>query len=381
MGFKLILILTALLLAIATTAPAQLEDSLMMQLESQYQDIPDSLVDAFLEMAYGKLNPGIEKILADSGAFNSTKEKTGQWNEYFYKPCVLCEHEKINYNSILKDNDESLGNITFLKETGEYKNGKRQRTWRTYSSERLDKPFDWRLDSEVNYLNNNKEGWERKYLYSNDSSRYEYRRIFYQNGMANGPVYGFNAEGDTTIIGQNKNGLEHGLFKFKKDDIVSFDFDRIYENGVEVETIFFHPNGVVAARGLTIDFQPHGLYKTFNESGQLVMEQTFDHGILEGQSRLYHADGKLKAIIEFSDNKANGNHKYYHSNGRLWTEVEMNSGKPWTIISNYDKNGRTKDKGNLKNGNGVMNRYDEDGKLIARDHYKNGELIKEVVVK
>lgn len=375
MNSKSIVILSTVLL-ITTPSFGQTKDSLTIQLETQHEDVPDSLVDAFLEMVYGKLSPNIESILADSGTFNADRKRVGKWNEYSYRPCILCEHEKINYDSIVKQNEENRGNISFLKETGEYKNGRREGIWNTYSTDRLGEPFDWSLGSNVVYKNNKKEGWERRYHYSEDSTLYEYTRVYYQNGLESGPIYGFNSNGDTTMIGQYKNGLAHGLFKFKKDDVVPLSFDRVYENGIEIESIFYHKNGIVASRGLLIEFRPHGIHKSYNESGELVMEQMYNFGILEGVSK-YYENGKLISMQTFSENELNGSHMYYHSNGQLWTELEMKSNKPWTVKSNFDKQGRTKDKGNLKNGNGTMKRYDENGKLVAIEYYKNGELVKE----
>jgi antitoxin component YwqK of YwqJK toxin-antitoxin module len=369
-------IILSTILFLTITSFGQKKDSLTIQLETQYRDAPDSLVDSLLQMVYGKLNPDIEKMLADSGAFNADRKRIGRWNEYFYKPCILCAHEKINYDSIVKQNEENQGNISFLKETGAYKNGKREGVWNTYSTEKLDKPFEWRFSSTAAYLNNKKEGWENRYLYSKNSTHYLYRRLYYQDGMENGPVYRFNSNGDTTMIGQNKNGLAYGLFKFKKDDIFPLSFDRVYENGIEIESIFHHKNGVVASRGLLIEFRPHGVHKSYNETGELVMEQMYNFGILEGVSK-YYENGKLISTQTFSENELNGSHMYYHSNGQLWTELEMKSNKPWRVKSNFDKNGRRKSKGNLKNGNGTMKRYDDNGKLVTIEYYKNGELIKE----
>ncbi len=366
-----------LLIILLTTSLsiAQNKDAGKAPLENR--EVRDSLVAAFLEMVYGELRPDIEKVLADSGAINNGT-KAGNWNEYNYKPCVLCDHKPISYKAINKDIEENRDDIFFLKETGEYKNGKKQGTWRMYSTSRLEKPFEWELVSQVEYVNNNKEGWEHKFLMTADSIQYEYRKIYYQHGIENGPVYGFNAKGDTTLIGQNKNGLEHGLFKFRKHDLLTISFDRVYQNGEDLETIFYHANGVIESRGHLVDFLPHGIYRKYNEKGQLISEEGFRFGILQGESRFYYDDGQLKMVENFSEGNTNGSYRYYYENGQLWTELETKDGKAWTVKSNYDRNGKAKDKGTLKDGNGTVKRYDEKGKLIAIEHYKNGELTKEV---
>lgn len=366
---------TTILIAISIISISSLGQS-KDSLESQTQEIPDSVVNEFLEMVYGKLDPNITDILADSGARDNNKRKFGLWNEYQYKSCVLCPHYEIIYDSIVMHNTESPGNVFFIRERGKYKNGDRQDYWLTYESDRLSSPFEWNFRSKVKYINNKKEGWEHKYLYSKDSVQYEYRKIFYRNGIEEGPVYGFNEKGDTTLIGQFKNGLEHGLFKFRNDTILAFSFDRVYENGEELESIFYHKNGIVATRGLLIDFQPHGLQKNYDENGKLLSEQSYHLGVLEGESR-YYSDEKLVMVHNFKDNEMEGLSMYYHLNGQLWSVVEIRNKKLWSVISNFDKYGKSKDKGTLKDGNGSMKRYDENGKLIAIEYYKNGELIKE----
>lgn len=357
------------ILLISLSSIAQHQDSVQIQSE----DIPDSTVAEFLEMFYGKLDPGIAQVLADSGARDNNKRKLGVWNEYQYKPCVLCPSYEINYDSIVRDNNENPENIVFMKERGIYKNDKREGLWFTYESMRLSRPFEWALQSQVNYINDKKEGWEHKYI-SIDSIQYEYRKIFHINGIPEGPVYGFDQSGDTTLMGQFKNGLEDGIFIFKNDTLLKFTFARVYENGKELESIFYHPNGAIASRGLLIDFQPHGLHRNYDENGKLISELNYQYGVLQGESRFYSGEDKLLMIHTFKDNEMEGLSKYYHSNGQLWSVVEIKDKKLWSIISNFDKDGNPKDKGTLKNGNGSVKRYDENGKLIAVEHYKNGVL-------
>lgn len=337
-------------------------------------------VGLMLDTIFGKLTPDIANVLADSGATNGAHLKYGKWNEYSYRPCIFCEPHRINYDSMLMFHTEDPGNITVIKETGEYKNGKRENYWFTYSAMELAEPFDWSLGIKVNYVNGKKEGWECTYSYAeygNASSLYERKRVFYKNGVEDGPIIGFNEKGDTVLAGQFKDGLGQGLFKFRNDSVQELNFDRLYVDGEEVETIFYHENGKVASRGKLIDFQPHGLYKMYDTTGILIAEQNFDKGILEGESTIY-VNGKIHERHNFKNNEIEGLSRYYHANGQLWTVVEIKDGKVWNVLSNFDRDGKLQDKGSLKNGNGTINRYSEEGDLIAVDNYKNG---KEVVKK
>ena len=46
------------------------------------------------------------------------------------------------------------------------------------------------------------------------------------------------------------------------------------------------------------------------------------------------------------------------------------------MLTNFDKNGNSMEKGTLKDGNGTLFLYDENGKLTTIEYYKNGRRIK-----
>lgn len=71
-----------------------------------------------------------------------------------------------------------------------------------------------------------------------------------------------------------------------------------------------------------------------------------------------------------------GKHVYKYPNGNIWSECVFNSGFPWSVISNFDIQGNEQDKGSLTNGNGSLNRYDKEGKLIQKMEFKDGVLVK-----
>jgi Uncharacterized protein conserved in bacteria len=73
--------------------------------------------------------------------------------------------------------------------------------------------------------------------------------------------------------------------------------------------------------------------------------------------------------------KYSGILKCEYKNGKLWSERMINNGKPWTVLNNFDKNGNSMEKGSLKNGNGSLFIYNEEGKLEFIENYLNGILI------
>ena len=69
----------------------------------------------------------------------------------------------------------------------------------------------------------------------------------------------------------------------------------------------------------------------------------------------------------------NGQRKYYYPSGKLWVESVVKDGRPWTVIANYTSEGKKRDPGTLREGNGTMIFYNDDGTVRETTKYKNGE--------
>lgn len=72
-----------------------------------------------------------------------------------------------------------------------------------------------------------------------------------------------------------------------------------------------------------------------------------------------------------------GSYQYYFDNGQLWTESQFKNNSMFTILSNFDRNGKPRDKGILKDGNGTVNFYTEEGVIYLIRNYQDGKLIAE----
>ncbi|MGA2624483.1 MAG: hypothetical protein ABSF91_11560 [Bacteroidota bacterium] len=70
--------------------------------------------------------------------------------------------------------------------------------------------------------------------------------------------------------------------------------------------------------------------------------------------------------------KYSGVLKWFHENGKLWSERLIKDGRMWSVLNNFDKNGKSVETGTLKDGNGTLYIYDEDGKLLSIDNYLHG---------
>ena len=341
----------------------------------------DSLTQTLLNQAFGTLQPGIMALLADSGAARN-QQKTGRWNQYHCQPCSTCPVGPLRYDSLVKWNIRDPGSVLLIKETGLYQQGKREGVWRQYESYRVCPPFGWSLVQEVTYTNDKQNGWQITYNYVQPDSvlglitprQYISGKRFLENDIARGPMFEFNESGDTIVTGQLVNGREQGLFRYRYDTMATGRFDRVYDNGRQVETIYYHRNGNVASRGLLIDYNPHGIYRSYNEAGIVILEQTYKFGVLEGPSHYFYDDGKRMMTETFVKGQSNGRRIRYHRNGQIERELMMRDDKPWTALSCFDPQGKEKKKGTLKDGTGSLKQYNDAGQLVAIEYYHEGDL-------
>lgn len=66
---------------------------------------------------------------------------------------------------------------------------------------------------------------------------------------------------------------------------------------------------------------------------------------------------------------------YNYDNGNIWSERIYKDGVPWTVMSNYDSTGNPQEKGTLRDGDGSLYIYSNEGKLNQIRYYNNGSLI------
>ena len=67
---------------------------------------------------------------------------------------------------------------------------------------------------------------------------------------------------------------------------------------------------------------------------------------------------------------------YFYENGQLWIEKTYENGLLLNVNGSYTKDGNLRDKGTIKNGNGTVIHYTEEGKIYAILTFQNGLKVK-----
>jgi antitoxin component YwqK of YwqJK toxin-antitoxin module len=112
------------------------------------------------------------------------------------------------------------------------------------------------------------------------------------------------------------------------------------------EWIFYHTNGAKWTQGSYQDGVKVGLWKTWNDSGQLVQEYFADNGYFKS----WFANGQAESVGEMKNSTKNGAWTFYHSNGQLMKKVEFENDELNGHVIEYYPNGQKKFEGDYTKG-------------------------------
>ncbi|HEU4470184.1 MAG TPA: hypothetical protein VFR58_03800 [Flavisolibacter sp.] len=211
-----------------------------------------------------------------------------------------------------------FGNFLLYAE-GKFVDNKREGVWNFYALE--DKSFKRILQKQVNFVKGKKDG---AFTY------------FYPSGRigVEGQIVSDRLEGE--VKSHYETGQLYGT--------------RIYHNGLKTgRHTYLYPNG------------------------KLELEHSFVNDTLNGLYQTYYLNGKVKESFIYSMGLADGVYKYYYDNGQLWIETEYKNGLLMNIAGNFDRRGNQRDKGSLRDGNGTVNYYTEEGKVYSIETFKDGK--------
>lgn len=176
----------------------------------------------------------------------------------------------------------------------------------------------------------------------------------------------------------------------------------IFNNGIlENEFKYFYSNKKIACEGNYLNNKLEGIIKSYYNDGKLYgtrfyknnlkngnhkylypngkieLEHNFIDGIKNGLYQTNYPNGKTNEKFYYKMGKEDGVYQYYYENGQLWIEKIYNNGLLLNVNANYDSYGKERDKGTLKDGNGTVKYYDENGIVYTIVTFKEGLKISE----
>ena len=105
------------------------------------------------------------------------------------------------------------------------------------------------------------------------------------------------------------------------------------------------------------------------------------NGVPHGLSRFWHENGSRGMELTFNEENLEGPAKIWYFNDKIRFEGTLKGGPfdslslPWLECKGWKPNGERCPVTNVKDGNGVLVNYNEDGTESSRDTYKDGECV------
>ena len=85
----------------------------------------------------------------------------------------------------------------------------------------------------------------------------------------------------------------------------------------------------------------HGLWKGFNDNGQLSWIGNYKNNKLEGPWESFYANGRqLRSRKNYINGKLHGLWELYHKNGQLHLKTNYNNGKREGFVEEFSENGQ-----------------------------------------
>jgi len=203
----------------------------------------------------------------------------------------------------------------------------------------------------------------------------ELSEINYVNGKEHGLSISLDENGRKHYEGYSMNGMRHGdEIHWHSDDVFSTKGQYFNDKRTGIWRSW-HTNGHISSEGEYKNNERHGLWtywyskKTFpfvftsRIEEQIATKMNYADGVLNGTCVEWHSNGNKKLNTSFSHGLKNGMYTRWHENGHKKTEGKY--------IANLEKNRQHKV--------GVWSYWNEDSKLTAKEAYREGILIGELV--
>ncbi len=128
----------------------------------------------------------------------------------------------------------------------------------------------------------------------------------------------------------------------------------------------------------------HGTKKLYSTTGKLKFECTFVKGRQQGEAKSYAPNGKLSCVTRYKDGAKQGRAVWYHPGTNIVKrEVVYVDDRINGATKEFFPNGKLKRKMQVKDSvmHGVVEMYAEDGRLIRKSYFLDGEGVTEAEFK
>lgn len=202
-----------------------------------------------------------------------------------------------------------------------------------------------------------------------------------------------------------KHGLRNGFYKeydekgnLKKITMFVNDVEQVMEPDMKPLIVQheYYPNGKVKREASFRDGKREGIWREFDEEGNVIKSQTYSKGGLinegivgtdgkrRGEYKEFYPDSTLRVEGLFIDGLRSGEWKFYYHNGQLQEIGIYKEGEPEGVWTWYYDNGQKQIEEQFFKGthNGPYKEYDAKGNVIVSGTYfdgmKNGKWTEQI---
>lgn len=201
---------------------------------------------------------------------------------------------------------------------------------------------------------------------------------------ANGKKQGKWKKKDETggYEGQFKDDVPVGMFKYfyPKGELKAT--MNYYNNGKKAAAHMFYRNGKHKAIGIYTEQKKDSLWRYFDTEENLVSEEFYKKGTVNGLSKSYYGSGQLLEELNYKDGVKDGKWNQYFENGQLSQEATYVNGKVEGDFKIFREDGKVAVEGqysnDLKAGNWFF--YDTYGTIKKVVTFKDGFKFREKIM-
>jgi antitoxin component YwqK of YwqJK toxin-antitoxin module len=180
--------------------------------------------------------------------------------------------------------------------------------------------------------------------------------------------------GQLRYSGQFSQGRPVGEFKYYYESGKLRATNVFENNGLRAYHKAYSDNGLLVAEGVYFDQQKDSTWRFYSDlDGKLLSEDEFTDNLQHGISRSFFPDTeKLAELTTWQYGEKHGPWVRYFPDGTRMAEGSYNEDQPDGPVVFYHPNGQVHIRGNYRLGlkTGVWETFDEDGKLISKEEYK-----------
>ena len=197
----------------------------------------------------------------------------------------------------------------------------------------------------------------------------------YKDGRLDGLSTDWHENGQKWKEGTNKNGKKSGLWTTWYENGQKRGEGNYKDNEKDGLSTTWYENGQKWWEGNYKDNEEDGLSTKWYKNGQKQQEGNYKEGNKDGVHTSWYENGQKEGESNWKDGKKDGLTTWWYKNEQKAREITHKDDQPVTALV-WKPNGEKCPVTNLKDGNGVLVYYFEDGTEKRRDTYKDGEIVR-----